>query len=171
MNKLFLAFVIGLLFVGCNKTTKDLTNGVSFSLFGSKEKQKKDFVEKNKSTDELVSEWAEKLSQNVISDGGFVPHEGLTDVDAWGNYIKVFYYQENFYSVLKVVSAGNDEKFNTDDDLFRIKYRPNPLMVFSGLNPLGWTILVWIASTLAVLSLFHSKIKKNYRKFLKYFII
>lgn len=63
-----------------------------------------------KEADFLVQKWADKLQTN--SSGGFVHHEGLTDVDPWGQQLRIDYKQDWFNEVATVRSAGPDTWFS-----------------------------------------------------------
>lgn len=99
-----------------------------------------------KEADFLVQKWADKLQTN--SSGGFVHHEGLTDVDPWGQQLRIDYKQDWFNEVATVRSAGPDTWFDTSDDLVRTKTVSNALAFYKGMSPLAWIGIVWVGSAI-----------------------
>jgi hypothetical protein len=99
-----------------------------------------------KTSDELVSSWTNRLSENQTLNEGFVHHEGLTEVDGWGNFIKVVYAQDGFYEKMRIVSSGPDGEFGTEDDLARERTSQKPFSFIQGLGFVGWCVFLWIIS-------------------------
>lgn len=131
-----------------------------------KEKIKREeAINKYKISDDLVSIWIEKLDQKKSPNGnGYLKHEGLTEVDAWGNFIKVEYKQDVFYENLIVTSLGSDGIINTNDDLVRTRQAQNPLAFYKGIGVGGWFVFAWVVSIPLSLGLLTIKLGSSKRK-------
>lgn len=117
-----------------------------------------------KSSDELVATWTNRLGETKTLNSGFVHHEGLTETDAFGNFIKVQYEQDGFYEKLVVTSAGPDGKFGTADDLSRNRFSQKPFAFYNGLGFVGWTIVAWIVSIPLFLLIFSMDTKNSQKR-------
>jgi hypothetical protein len=105
--------------------------------------QKQKAQDQLKEADQLVARYAEETEKNATS-GGFKRSEGLRDPDPWGNQIKIDYHQEWFQEVATVRSAGPDGKFETSDDLTRVRQTSNPAGILKGISGFGWFCIVWV---------------------------
>ncbi len=112
---------------------------------GLKESQeaKQERLLKQEQGDKLVAEFSEKLERQTQSSGGYVHHEGLTPDDPWGNRLQVTYSQRWSKEVLTVRSAGPDGRFETDDDLVRIRETNNVMGTLSGIPSLVFWLVFW----------------------------
>ncbi len=93
---------------------------VAISGCGKQEKPAEDVASVNRKLQEgdaLVQKWADKLQPEAK--GNFVQHEGLTETDPWGNYLRLTYDHSTFTETLEIRSAGADKGFETADDLVR----------------------------------------------------
>jgi hypothetical protein len=113
--------------------------------------------------DDLVAKWTENLSSKGPQNNGFIQHEGITEPDPWGNFIKVNYKQEGFTEILTVASCGPDGVYNTNDDI--VRHRSTNTSLWSGISyylfgPFGFIILAWIICTGLVLLLDNRKKKE-----------
>ena len=102
-----------------------------------------------KDADVLVQRCADEL-QN--SDGSF-KKETSPVLDPWGNVIKVDYKQDWFTEIATVSSAGPDGKFDTADDLKRVRSTSNPAGVFNGLPTWVWIATAWLSCGMLALLL------------------
>lgn len=109
-------------------------------------------IEMIKTADQMVEGWAEDLHSNVHDSGGYVYHEGVTEADPWGTFLKVDYHQDVFDEVLVVTSAGPDSRFGTSDDLSRERRTSNPINFWNGISTESKIGIIW--SSLAVVSFF-----------------
>lgn len=135
------------LLVGCTKV-KEVTG------FGPTQEevaaQKEREQQQLKDADALVSKWADKVAADA-TDGGFKKAEGLTEIDPWGQPIKVTYQQEWFKEIATIRCAGPDGRYDTTDDLTRTRTSSNTMGVFSGVSPLGWIVILWVGCGLLAL--------------------
>lgn len=136
---------------------------VHIPYISSPKPDKGETTKKMKETDALLSEYLPKVAVPSPS-GGFVHHEGLTEVDAWGNFLVVEYSQVNFRQVLTLRSAGPDGKFNTPDDLVRHSDTPNAWNILAGLSGWTWFFLIWGLSVFLAICLYASMHKNTPRK-------
>jgi hypothetical protein len=137
-----LVIVLNVGLSGCD-WVKDKIGGES-----QEERQKR--AEQMKAADELVARWAERLKP--AASGGFERHQGLTETDPWGNYIRISFDQEWFTEVATVRSAGPDGKFETTDDLTRTRQTSNAWGILSGISTGAYVIVGWLlAGVLSVL--------------------
>ncbi|MBY0550621.1 MAG: hypothetical protein K2W95_25305 [Candidatus Obscuribacterales bacterium] len=104
---------------------------------------------KLKVADELVQKWANKLQPE--DRGAFIKHEGLTEADPWGNYLRVEMSQDYFEAVLIVRSAGPDGSYGNADDLTRERRCRNIFGVWRGLGWMFWVPAIWVLSSVLTL--------------------
>lgn len=108
---------------------------------------------KMKVADELVQKWSNKLQPEER--GSFVKHDGLTEADPWGTYLRVELTQDYFDEVLIVRSAGPDGSFGNADDLIRERRRSNVFGIWRGLGWMFWVPALWILSSVLSLWMVH----------------
>lgn len=130
--------------LGCGQSWTKVKEFVGVKEQTPEDKEKT--VQQYKVADDLVAKWTENLSKKGPQENGFVYHEGITEPDPWGNFLKIDYKKEGFKEVLTVSSAGPDGIHSTDDDVTRRRYADLPL--WSGLvsylsGPVGFLIFVW----------------------------
>lgn len=163
MFKLFkgLVLVTSLFLTGCGGGCEKAKNAVGISEDAEtlkqraeekkkelEEQKKKELEEKKlkeqqlKDADALVHSTAESLAAKA--DGGFPRHEGLTELDPWGNQLKIDYRQEWFEEIMVVRSAGPDGKFNTADDLTRTRKTSHASGILQGISTFGWIAIIWV---------------------------
>lgn len=146
----FLFCTVLLLLTGCWTSTKVETT-------------KEETLKKMKDTDILLTEYLAKVAI-VSPSGGFVHHEGLTEVDSWGNFLLIEYSQSNFNQILVLRSAGPDGVFHTRDDLVRHSSTPNAWNVMAGLSFWTWFFIIWGISILLATFLYYSMHRDSPRK-------
>ena len=103
--------------------------------------------------DNQLYAWTTKL--NIARHGkgeGFIHHEGRTELDPWGNLLKIEYYQVNLKEFMVIRSLGPDGKHGTEDDLVRKKHAMNYPGVFDGLDGTGKLVLFWLVCGLVAFS-------------------
>lgn len=116
------------------------------------EKQRK--IQMIKDADALVQTWADKLHTKTDKNGGYIRHEGLTEADPWGKFIKIAYHQDVWEEVLTVTSPGPDRIYGTRDDLVRERRTTNFYGIWSGLTVETKFVIMW--SSFAIVSFFLS---------------
>jgi hypothetical protein len=148
MNRLvFLLTLSFLCFPGCS------CSNAQIPFLGKSEKRKLEEAQakedlnrlnaaKMQEADALVQKWADEVSKTQKR------HEGLTDLDPWGNQVTIAYHQEWAKEVATIRSNGPDGKPKTPDDLVRIRSYDNPSEFMSGISGFGWFVIVWIGSGL-----------------------
>jgi hypothetical protein len=118
--------------------------------------------------DTLLDTWSAKLDEQQNKGNGFVHHEGRTELDPWGNLLKVEYYQVNLKEFMTIRSLGPDGQDGTEDDLVRKKYAMNYPGMFDGLDGTGTLVLIWICSGIISFLLFsgyaYSGKRRNHHK-------
>lgn len=155
MKKLLLVMVV-LSLCGCMK--REMIGLQSKEEIEEAKKRETDTKAENlKNGDMLVAKWAE-----YVETKGTKHHEGITDVDPWGEQILITYKQEWFNEIATIKSAGPDTKFNTSDDLIRVRTIYNPSGILKGIDTVGWLIVLWVLSGICVL--FFSNSIYIYRK-------
>jgi hypothetical protein len=142
LSLLLLCFV----FAGCNKVAQvtEIVTGPA-ELTEEEKAQRNDQI---KQTDVIVQEWTDRLADLKYKDESYIQHEGITEEDAWGNFLKVQYQDGPKTQVLIVSSSGADGKFDTSDDIVRQRTTNKKLdpvtafMVF--MEPhWGW-VIAWV---------------------------
>lgn len=109
--------------------------------------EKKEKLTKDLATaDQLLDKWVAKLIEGKTNGNGFIHHDGLTELDPWGNLIKVDYEQINLKEWLIVQSFGPDGKEDTNDDLIKREYTMNYAGVLEGLDNTGKLVLFGICA-------------------------
>ena len=119
-------------------------------------------VEDIKVTDDLVANWTSRLEVDKTSTGGFEKHEGLTEADPWGNFLKVEYDQDGAEEVMTVSSAGPDGTFGTEDDIKRTRTTDNYYGLFGEYSWVLWIVGVWLVA--AFLAFIFSSVLEGYRQ-------
>jgi hypothetical protein len=142
--KRFLVAVI--LLCGCDSAKKMIGIQTAEEKAASIEQLQKQM----KDADLMVQRYADELPQNP--DGGF-KKETSPVLDPWGNVIKVDYTQDWFTEIATISSAGPDGKFDTTDDLKRVRTASNPAGVFNGLPTWVWIVTAWISCGMLALLL------------------
>jgi len=91
--------------------------------------------------DETIAGWTELLNREQPG-GGFERHEGITDLDPWGNRIRVSYEQRFVNEVMTIDSAGPDGEFGNEDDLRRTRtlFHPRNLAASDS----GMLLIIWV---------------------------
>jgi hypothetical protein len=150
----FLILLCLCLSLGCNKASDALkavgiTAPTAEEIAAQKEREQQEkelAAQKLKDADALVAKWADKVQENPQR------VEGLTDIDPWGQPIKVNYHQEWFTQIASISSAGPDATFSTSDDLVRTRKSTNVLGIANGDSPLALFLLIWgVCIVLAIL--------------------
>lgn len=121
-------------------------------------------VKRIKTADSMVQSWTEDLHSKVDSNGGYTHHEGVTEADPWGKFLKVDYHQDVWHEVLTVTSAGPDQRFGTSDDLSRERKVMNLMGIFYGVSTGVLVFIGWFALAIFSFLLFvmiESKRKKR----------
>jgi hypothetical protein len=136
---------------GCNKIKKSI--GIEQSEEDKQKQQeeerraKEEAQRKLNEADILVKTFIDRIAQ-PSSDGGFQRHEGLNDIDPWGNQLKVDYKQEGINEIVTVRCAGPDSEFDTQDDLIRTRTTSNFWGFHRGLSGLQWLLVIWLGSAI-----------------------
>lgn len=108
--------------------------------------EKKRFKEQQlRDADALVQEMAEHLQKNATSKG-FTRIEGATELDPWGNALRIDYSQDWFDEIATIRSAGPDGKMDTFDDIIRTKKTSNVNGILHGMGWIAWLVLIWLAT-------------------------
>ena len=78
---------------------------------------------RQRATRELVEEHADRFASKVDDNGHFQKHFALLlDADdAWGNPVRIEYKETLSHEVLVVRSAGDDQEFDTPDDVSSLR--------------------------------------------------
>tara|TARA_Y100000034_G_scaffold103692_1_gene129564 strand:+ start:34501 stop:35253 length:753 start_codon:yes stop_codon:yes gene_type:complete len=116
----------------------------------NKEKLKNELI----AADKILDTWVTKLDEQRVKGEGFIHHEGRTELDPWGNLIKVGYHQVNLKEWMTIRSLGPDGRQATEDDMVRKKYALNYPGIFDGLDGTGKLVLFWLSSGVVAFFLF-----------------
>jgi hypothetical protein len=106
--------------------------------------QKEEAARKLKQADQLVEKWAGTVEPS--GSGGFVRREGITEMDPWGNYIRIRFHQKWFQEIAIIQSAGPDGVFDNDDDLLRQRSTGNVWGILGGIPIWLYVIGGWLAA-------------------------
>ena len=84
----------------------------------------------------LTRSWVERLDSQTTNTGSYIHHQGerLPDQDPWKNPLRVGYSRGGVSEVVKVSSAGPDQKFDTDDDIVEERQTTNLAGVGQGIK-------------------------------------
>ena len=87
-------------------------------------------------TKKKLKKWAETLDQEVKPSGVYIKRDSevLPDLDGWGTSLKVKYRNEGIAQILVVYSAGEDKKWDTEDDLRVQKMQINAAGIGEGIK-------------------------------------
>lgn len=140
MRTSLLSLLVGLLLLsGCQWAAEKIG-------LAQTQEQKEETARKIKEADQLVQKWADSVEPS--SSGGFIHREGITEMDPWGNFIKLSYQQDWFNEIATIRSAGPDGKFNTADDLMRERSTSNSWGVLRGVPTWLYVVGGWLGAGL-----------------------
>jgi hypothetical protein len=93
-------------------------------------KQNRDIIKKEYAKRQAAAiqckTWADRLGGEIKETGEYVRFDDsentpLPERDPWGSPIKVMYSNSGIKDILRVISAGNDGKIGTRDDIIEIR--------------------------------------------------
>ena len=133
------------LICGCNKIKKTVGLESTELTSEDKQKQQEEAQRKLREADSLIHVFTERIGK-PSDNGGFQHYEGLTEIDPWGNTLKVDYKQDGINEIMTVRCAGPDNEFETQDDLIRTRSAPNFWGFHHGLSIGQWLLFIWVGS-------------------------